>query len=67
MIEKYDYTLMYRDCKAILVYNPANNQVVTLDQTFSVDVKADVTFRIFGHFKVTGVFDNTLRIYDVNY
>lgn len=67
LIEKYDYTLLYRDCKAVLVYNPATYQVVTLDQTFSVDVKADVTFRVFGSFKVTGVFDNTLRIYDVDY
>lgn len=34
------YTLRYHDCSTVLVYNPENNHVVSLDQTCHVSIKA---------------------------
>ncbi len=41
------YSLVYHDCEAVLVYNPKDNHVVSLDQTMRV--------RISGQGKVAGI------------
>ena len=61
------YSLLYHDCTAVLVYNPENNHVVSLDQYMSVAIS--------GQGKVTGLqlvidkqeLNNTMKIYDVKY
>ncbi len=61
------YSLVYHDCEAVLVYNPKDNRVVSLDQTMRV--------RISGQGRVAGIqmvidkqeLIDYMHIYDIKY
>lgn len=67
IIQSADYTLAYRDCKAVLEYDPATNHVVVLDQTFEIDITTKIVPKIGGNIEGTAVFANTLKVWDVVY
>ena len=60
------FSLTYTDCTVTLVYNPSNNQVITLDQIMNVDITANLTALIVTIDGSARLVD-TINIWDVQY
>ncbi len=67
VIKDPQYELKYYDCKAVLVYNPKTNEIVTLDQNMSVLITCSGKIVVLGEFSGTAVLNNTMRIYNVKF
>jgi len=67
VIKRADYSLKYYDCKAVLVYNPANKHIVTLDQYMSTLITLSGKIVLLPEFSGTAVLNNTMNIYDIKY
>lgn len=67
VIKKADYSLKYYNCKAVLVYNPVNKHIVTLDQFMSTLITLSGKIFLLPEFSGTAVLNNTMNIYDVKY
>ena len=60
------FSLTYTDCTATLVYNPADNHVITLDQIMNVDITANVKALI-ATIDGSARLVDTVNIWDVQY
>ena len=62
-----DFELTYYDCTAELVYNPANNQLVSLDQFMHILINIKDGTVAFASAKGTAVLDNYMYINNFQY
>ncbi len=62
-----DFDLTYYDCTVDLVYNPANNQLVSLDQYMHILINIKDGTVAFASAKGTAVLDNYMYISDFQY
>ncbi len=61
------YNLTYHDCKAVVVYNPDTNRVVSFEQYMYVTIVGSGNIILMGDFDLTQELVNTVKIYDVKY
>ncbi len=67
VIRTAEYALNYYDCKAVLVYNPATKQIVTLDQYMYTLINIIKGKVLLTEFSGTAVLEDTVNIYNVKY
>lgn len=67
VVKDVEYTLEYYDCTAILVFNPTNNHVVSLDQFMHTLVIVHSGKVLGSNATGNAVLDNYLYIYDFEY
>lgn len=66
VVKNVSYSLKYYDCTAILVYNPKNNHMVSLNQYMHVLI--DASGKVIGNqFSGNAVLDNFLEISNIKY
>lgn len=66
VVKDVSYSLKYYDCTAILVYNPKNNHMVSLNQYMHVLI--DASGKVIGNqFSGNAVLDNFLEISNIKY
>lgn len=61
------YNLTYHDCKAVVVYNPDTNEVVSFEQYMYVTIVGSGNIILMGDFDLTQELVNTVKIYDLKY
>ena len=61
-----NFTLTYRDCSFECVYNPSNDQVVSITHHANIDIDADVKI-LFSNIVGSARLTNDMFVYDINY
>jgi hypothetical protein len=67
VVKNVKYDLRYFDCTAVLVYNPKNNQIVSLDQYMSVFIDIQDGKILLSTLKGTAILNNTMKVWDLQY
>lgn len=67
IVKNVDFDLQYYDCVAELTYNPATNQIVTLDQFMHINIKINEGSILGLSAKGNAVLDNYMYISDFVY
>lgn len=67
VVRDIKYDLTFHDCKAVLEYNPANDQIVKLEQYMVIRIDAQGKVLLLGDFDLTQELYNTMKTYDFVY
>ncbi len=67
VVKDINYSLTYHDCKAVLEYNPATEQVVKLEQYMITKIDATGRVVLLGEFDLTQELYNYMFVTDLKY